>query len=94
MNDASLHYRIFIDIVLEKNLSWSSQSCKDTYILRVTDKSCIFHLVHAADHDEKAEAYRPKTRAYVELASDPIWTVFDKAVRLLNDLRSKKHTPV
>ena len=26
----------------------------------------------------------------MELESDPLWTVFDKVVHLLNDLRSKK----
>ena len=60
----------------------------------MTDKSGIFHLGHVADYDEKVEAYRQKTRAYVELASDPLWTVFDKVVHLLNDLRSKNHIRV
>jgi hypothetical protein len=27
----------------------------------------------------------------LELESDPLWTVFDKIVHLLNDLRTKKH---
>jgi hypothetical protein len=62
---------------------------KGKYILRVTDKSGIFHIGHAKDYEQKAEAYRQKTKAYIELASDPLWTVFDKVVRLLNGLRSK-----
>jgi hypothetical protein len=64
---------------------------KSKHILRVTDKSGIFHIGHAADYEQKAEAYRQRTGAYIELANDPLWIVFDKVVQLLNDLRSKKH---
>jgi hypothetical protein len=67
---------------------------KEKYILRVTDKSGIFHLGHAKDYQQKAEAYRQKTGAYIELATDPLWTVFDKVVHLLNDLRSKEQIRV
>ncbi len=49
----------------------------------------LFHLGHAADYEQKAETYRQKTGAYIELESDPLWTVFDKVVHLLNNLRSK-----
>jgi hypothetical protein len=63
---------------------------QSNHILRVTDKSGIFHIGYAADYEKKAEAYRQKTQAYIELASDPLWAVFDKVVHLLNDLRSKK----
>jgi hypothetical protein len=62
---------------------------KENYILRVTDKSGIFHLGTKADYEQKAEAYRHKTSAYVQLDNDPLWTVFDKVVHLLNNLRSK-----
>jgi len=62
---------------------------KEKYILRVTDKSNIFHLGHAADYERKAQAYQERTGAYIELESDPLWIVFDKVVHLLNDLRSK-----
>ena len=51
----------------------------------------FFTWVHASDYERKAEAYRQKTGAYVELDYDPLWPTFDKVVRLLNDLRSKKH---
>ncbi len=61
------------------------------YIVRVTDKSGIFHLGHATDYEQKAEAYRQKTDAYIELESDPLSIVFDKVIHLFNDLRSKKH---
>jgi hypothetical protein len=64
---------------------------KGKYILRFTDKSGIFHLSHASDYEQKAETYRQKTGAYMELESDPLWTVFDKVVHLLNSLRSKDH---
>ena len=71
--------------------SIQSRIKKENYILRVTDKSGIFHLGHASDYDLKAEAYRQKTGAHVELDCDPLWSAFDKVIRLLNDLRSKKH---
>ncbi|CAF5208739.1 unnamed protein product, partial [Rotaria magnacalcarata] len=32
-----------------------------------------------------------KTGAYIELDSNPLWSVFDKVILLLNDLRSKKY---
>ena len=63
---------------------------KANQVLRVTDKSGIFHIGDAEDYERKAEAYRQKTQAYMELDSDPLWIVFDKVVHLLNDLRSKK----
>ena len=44
--------------------------------------------------EQKAEVHRQKTNAYVELESDPLWVVFDKVVRLLNELRSKDHIRV
>jgi hypothetical protein len=59
----------------------------------VTDKSGIFHIGHtSSDYEQKAEVYRQKTGTYVELATDPLWTVFDKFVDLLNGLRSKKYS--
>ncbi|CAM4986523.1 unnamed protein product [Rotaria socialis] len=64
---------------------------KGTYILRETDKSGIFHIGNLADYEKKAEAYRQKTGAYIELDSNPLWSVFDKVTLLLNDLRSKKN---
>jgi hypothetical protein len=57
---------------------------KSTYVLHVTDKSGIFHLGNKTDYEQKAEAYRHKTGAYIELESDPLWPVFDKVVHLLN----------
>src|SRR5690349_20682591 len=36
---------------------------KHKYVLRVTDKSGIFHLGHAADNERKVEAYQQKTAA-------------------------------
>ncbi len=90
---ASLSYRDIYRTRQEFKLikSIESKLRKGKYILRVTDKSRIFHLGHATDYEQKAEAYRQKTGAYIELISDPLWTVFDKVVHLLNDLRSKKH---
>ncbi len=51
----------------------------------------FFHLAHAKDYEQKSEAYREKTQAYIELESDPLSTILDKVTRLLNELRSKKH---
>jgi len=75
----------------ERKLIKSIQSRikKSNYVIRVTDKSGIFHLGLVTEYEQKAEAYRQKTGAYIELESDPLWTVFDKVVHLLNNLRSK-----
>lgn len=67
---------------------------KEKYILRVTDKSGILHLAHAADYQQKAEIYRQRTAAYIELETNSLWTVFEKVVHLLNDLRSTDHIRV
>ena len=64
---------------------------KGNYVLRVTDKSGIFHVGSAKDYERKAEAYRRKTEAYIELDTDPLWIIFDKVTHVLNDFRSKKH---
>jgi hypothetical protein len=90
---ASLSYRDIYCSRKELKLikSIESRLKNGKYILRVTDKSGIFHIGHAKDYEQKAEAYRQKTRAYIELESDPLWLVFDKAVRLLSDLRSRDH---
>ncbi|CAF4643107.1 unnamed protein product, partial [Rotaria socialis] len=64
---------------------------KGNYILRETDKSGIFHIGTSVDYEKKAEAYRQKTGAYIELDSNPLRSVFDKVILLLNDLRSKKY---
>jgi hypothetical protein len=80
-------YRARRELKLIKSIRFRIK--KGKYILRVTDKSGIFHLGHAKDYEQKAEAYREKTGAYIRLENDPLWTVFDKVVHLLNDLRSK-----
>ncbi|CAF3508627.1 unnamed protein product [Rotaria socialis] len=43
------------------------------------------------DYEKKAEAYRQKAGAYIELDFNPLWSVFDKVILLFNDLRSKKY---
>ena len=96
MSSSSLSYldihRTRKELKLIKSIQFRIK--KEKYILRVTDKSGIFHLGHAKDYEQKAEAYRQKTGAYIELESDPLWIVFDKVVHLLNDLRSKDHIRV
>jgi hypothetical protein len=83
-------YRARKELKLVKSIE--SKLRKGKYILRFTDKSGIFHLGHATDYEQKAEAHRQKTGAYIELEDDRLWPVFDKVVRLLNDLRSKDQT--
>jgi hypothetical protein len=85
-------YRTRKELILMQSIESSLK--KGKYILRVTDKSGIFHISHARDYEEKAEAYREKTGAYIELPSNPLRTIFDKVVHLLNDLRSKDHIRV
>ena len=80
-------YRTRRELKLIKSIE--SKLRKGNYILRFTEKSGIFHIGHATDYEKKAEAYRQKTGAYIELENDPLWTVFDKVVHLLNELRSK-----
>ncbi len=82
-------YRTRQELKLIKSIE--SKLRKGKYVLRFTDKSGIFHIGHATDYQQKAEAYRHKTSAYIELGSDPLWTVFDTVVHLLNNLRSKDH---
>jgi len=82
-------YRARKELKLIKSID--SKLKKGKYILRFTDKSGIFHISHATDYEQKAEAYRQNTGAYIELESDPLWSVFDKVVYLLNNLRSKDH---
>ncbi len=90
---ASISYRDIYRTRQELKLikSIESKLRKGKYILRFTDKSGIFHLGHAKDYEQKAEAYRQKTNAYIELESNPLWPIFDKVVHLLNNLRSKDH---
>ncbi len=80
-------YRTRQELELMKSIETKLR--KGKYILRFTDKSGIFHLGHATDYEQKAEAYRQKTAAYMELESDPLWIIFDKVVHLLNNLHSK-----
>lgn len=64
---------------------------KAKLVLRVTDKSGIFHIGHDVDYEKKALAYQERTKAYIELPENPLWEVFDKVIHLLNNLRSKDH---
>ncbi len=85
-------YRARKELKLIKSIQYRIE--KEKYIIRVSDRSGIFHLGHAKDYEQKAEAYRHQTSAYIELESYPLWPVFDKVVHLLNNLRSKDHIRV
>lgn len=59
------------------------------YIIRVSDKSGVFHIGSTMDYDIKVKQYQLKTNAYIELSSNPLMDTFFKVVHLLNNLRSK-----
>jgi hypothetical protein len=59
-------------------------------IIRVSDKSGVFHIGQTIDYDMKVAKYQRDTGAYVELSSNPLMETFYKVVRLLNDLMTKK----
>ena len=63
---------------------------KAKLILRETDKSGVLHIGRASDYKRKAAIYRSKTGAYVELSHNPFDDIFNKVVRLLNNLKSNK----
>jgi hypothetical protein len=63
---------------------------KANLILRVTDKSKVFYIGRAVDFEQKAQAYRTKTKAYMELPTNPLEEIFFKVIRLLNELKSKR----
>ena len=63
-------YRARIERKIIKSIQ--SRIKKANYILRVTDKSSIFHLGLATDYEQKAEVYRQKMGAYIELENDPL----------------------
>jgi hypothetical protein len=52
------------------------------------------HAVLASDYEHKAAAYRDKTGAYVEPASNPLREIYEKVTHLLGDLKSKKQISV
>jgi hypothetical protein len=60
-------YRARKELKLMKSIQFRVKKAK--YILRVTDKSGIFHLGNKTDYEQKAEVYRQKTGAYIELDS-------------------------
>ncbi|CAF4535104.1 unnamed protein product [Rotaria sp. Silwood2] len=63
---------------------------KANLILRITDKSNVFYIGRSIDFEQKAEAYRTRTNAYIELTYNPLREIFLKVVHELNDLRVKK----
>ena len=82
-------YRVRKELQLMKSIQWRIK--QDQYILRMTDKSGIFHLARAQDYEQKVLGYREKTQAYIELTTNPLSTTFYIVVHLLNRFRSKKH---
>ncbi len=60
----------------------------------MSDKSGVFHIGSKSDYDRKILLYQDKTKACVELPFDPLMETFNKVIRLLNDLNSKKQIRV
>jgi hypothetical protein len=81
----------FIDLLrarqeLKTIKSIQQKLIKNQLILRTTDKSGVPHLGYASDYERKAIAYRQKTRAYIELSSNPFNDILYKITRRLHDL--------
>ncbi len=85
-------YRIRNDIKLIHSIKRKLH--KAACIIRVSDKSGVFHIGSKSDYDRKVLLYQDKTNAYVELPFDPLMETFYNVVRLLNDLNSKKQMRV
>ena len=62
---------------------------RNNLVLRMTDKSNILYICRSIDFEQKAQAYREKTNAYQQLASNPLEEILYKVTRLLNDLRTQ-----
>ena len=62
---------------------------RKNHIMRVTDKSGVFHIGSLMNYERKVKEYQLKTNAHLELSSNSLMETYDKVVRLLNDLRSK-----
>ena len=58
-------------------------------IIRQSDKSGVIHIGYKKDYDQKVLAYQQKTKAYVELSSNPLMDTYQKVTNLSNDLRRK-----
>jgi hypothetical protein len=85
-------YRIRNDIKLIHSIKRKLH--KSQYIIRVSDKSGVFHIGSKSDYEEKVLLYQEKTKAYVELPFNPLMETFYKVVHLLNDLNSKRQIRV
>ena len=53
---------------------------RTNHIMRVTDKSGVFHVGSLMDYERKVKEYQLKTNAYVELSSNPLMEAYDKVV--------------
>jgi hypothetical protein len=63
-------YRARRELKLVKSIQYRLK--KGKYVLRVTDKSGIFHIGHRKDYEEKAEAYRQKNQCLYGVSNEPI----------------------
>lgn len=93
-NDRYTNLLSYLDIYRSRNEMKLVHSIKrklhrTSNIIRVTDKSRVFHVDSTIHYEEKVKQYQIKTNAYVELSSNPLLDTFNKVVRLLNDLRTK-----
>ncbi|CAF1349920.1 unnamed protein product [Didymodactylos carnosus] len=81
-------YRIRKDIKLVHSIKRKLR--KAHCILRMSDKSGVFRIGRTIDYNKKVEKYQKDTDAYIELSSNPLMETFEKVVRLLNDLHTKR----
>ena len=63
-------------------------------IIRPSDKSGVIHIGYKRDYDQKVLQYQEKTKAYVQLSSNPLMETFYKVIRLLNELSGKNQIKV
>ncbi|CAF1430004.1 unnamed protein product [Adineta steineri] len=91
MTSLSLSDRIRVQRESKIVESISDKLKKYKLILRETDKSGVFCILRAIDHEQKVKEYREKTKAYKQLTSNPFEATLNKVIRLLNDLHSKQN---
>ncbi|CAF1534730.1 unnamed protein product [Rotaria sp. Silwood1] len=59
-------------------------------IIRITDKTGVFHIGSAIDYERTVKEYQMKTNAYIELPSNPLMDTFYKVIHASNDLHRKR----
>ena len=63
---------------------------KHNLIIRVTNEGNNFYIGSATEFQNKAQKFFSDTNAFTELSHNPFIEIFDKVIRLFNQLASKK----